>query len=150
MKRPHCSFCNQPLTATSPINKDPCFRCFRCFRCYTCNIRTQITNQSYLPEDLRKYYWHLVLSQKLMKQEWPTTTYADYANSLPSSHWDSPKPHWSKPPRCPQCTQYKQVTPDPQTGEPIETCINPQCTPLSTMEIKVNKTTHQTNPKEKT
>jgi hypothetical protein len=39
--------------------------------------------------------------------------------------------------------------PDPHTHDPIETCINPQCNPLSTKETNVNKTNPNPPQKEK-
>ena len=66
-KRLACSFCDGKLYAQTPsetARKEPNFRCDKC------SVRVVITNQSHLPEDVRKYYWFLVQSQQLGVQEW--------------------------------------------------------------------------------
>ena len=63
-----CSFCDGGLLrAQQPsgtIRREPNFRCGGC------NVRVVVTNQSYMPEDVRHYYWFLVLSKQLGLQQW--------------------------------------------------------------------------------
>ena len=68
MKQPKCSFCDGKLRAGTPLG--PPFESDPCFRCLDCNVRIMVTNPSYLPPELVTFYWHLVKSQTINKQEW--------------------------------------------------------------------------------
>jgi hypothetical protein len=59
MSEIYCSFCNAKLDIVSPDNNNPCWRCS------SCNVKIIVTNQSYLPANLYKEYWQVVLNKKI-------------------------------------------------------------------------------------
>lgn len=58
-----CPFCASNMRAVSPIENNPAFRCVGC------NIRIMISNQSYLPKQIKIKYWWFVKNKKLTTQE---------------------------------------------------------------------------------
>ena len=59
-----CPFCTSKMLAVSPDGiVNPAFRCTKC------NVRIVVTNQSYLPVNIREQYKSLVKNKKLGTQE---------------------------------------------------------------------------------